>query len=386
MAAMRSASARASRISGWREAWLKRSRSSEFERAAAGAGARLQAVDDPVVELADGERAHVFSPFHAQKPWRNHGRRRPLAAFCRPVAEQPEAAAVVVLDAVVVAHRRDDVGGRDRLPSGRGRHHSSAMRSGPSTRTMRWACRRQMELPRRIVGHAAMTSTGSGRCSSRVGRAPFIDATPCPGAVGRRGRGDGAVVCTRSGRWLSRGSRRTTFSAPSRSASRSARSIVPSSPSGWPRARRLGQRVLRAGPGLDLGRGQDHQLDAEAGIELAELLLEQLHQLRDCRGWAGWCRWRCGRPSRRRGRARSRACARRRPPARTAGRGRRAGGWSRRRCPRAGRSARRRRAACGRRAAGRRGSIGSSSVPSAWSRRVSGWSPKRRASGARGRG
>ncbi len=40
----------------------------------------------------------------------------------------------------------------------------------------------------------------------------------------------------------------------------------------------LGQHILRAVPGLDLGRGQDHQLDAEAGIELAQLLLEQLHQ------------------------------------------------------------------------------------------------------------
>jgi hypothetical protein len=39
-----------------------------FERAAAGAGARLQAVDDSVVEFADGERAHVFSPSQAQKP------------------------------------------------------------------------------------------------------------------------------------------------------------------------------------------------------------------------------------------------------------------------------------------------------------------------------
>ena len=43
---------------------------------------------------------------------------------------------------------------------------------------------------------------------------------------------------------------------------------------------RFGQHVLGAAPGLDLGRGQDHQLDAEAGIEFAQLLLEQLHQLR----------------------------------------------------------------------------------------------------------
>ena len=55
---------------------------------------------------------------------------------------------------------------------------------------MRWAWRRQMELARRIVGQRGDDSTGSGRCSSRVGRAPFIAASACPGA-GRRGwRGD----------------------------------------------------------------------------------------------------------------------------------------------------------------------------------------------------
>ena len=42
----------------------------------------------------------------------------------------------------------------------------------------------------------------------------------------------------------------------------------------------FGQRILRAAESLDLGGGQDHQLDAEAGIELAQLLLEELHQLR----------------------------------------------------------------------------------------------------------
>ena len=42
--------------------------------------------------------------------------------------------------------------------------------------------------------------------------------------------------------------------------------------------RGLGQGVLRAAPALDLRRGEDHQLDAEAGIEFAELLLEELHQ------------------------------------------------------------------------------------------------------------
>ena len=54
---------------------------------------------------------------------------------------------------------------------------------------------------------------------------------------------------------------------------------MPSSPSEAASAPEFGQRILRAVPCLDLGRGQDHQLDAEAGIELAQLLLEQLHQL-----------------------------------------------------------------------------------------------------------
>ncbi len=70
----------------------------------------------------------------------------PFGAVQRPVAEQPEAAAVVVLDPVVVAAPAAGCWRACRLPLGRGRHHSSAMRSGPSTRTMRWAWRRQMEL------------------------------------------------------------------------------------------------------------------------------------------------------------------------------------------------------------------------------------------------
>ena len=36
---------------------------------------------------------------------------------------------------------------------------------------------------------------------------------------------------------------------------------------------------MRAVPRLDLGCGQDHQLDTEAGIELTQLLLKELHQL-----------------------------------------------------------------------------------------------------------
>ena len=42
----------------------------------------------------------------------------------------------------------------------------------------------------------------------------------------------------------------------------------------------VGQRILRAAPGLDFGSAQDHQLDTETGIELAELLFEELHQFR----------------------------------------------------------------------------------------------------------
>ena len=147
----------------------------------------------------------------------------------RPVAEQPEAAAVVVLDAVVVAKGGTMLAG-GRLPSGRGRHHSSATRSGPSARTMRWACWRQWKTEGGSSGTWAMTSTGSGRCSSRVGRAPFIPATRFQ-APADAGLAAAPVVCTRSGRWLSRGSRRTTFSGPNRNARRSARSMVPSSPS-----------------------------------------------------------------------------------------------------------------------------------------------------------
>ena len=238
-----------------------------------------------------------------------------------------------------------------RLPSGRGRHHSSAMRSGPSTRTMRWACWRQWKTERRIVGH-------EGHDIDRLGP---LQQPRRPRALHRGQRASrrrparawptAPVVCTRSGRWLSRGSRRTTFSAPSRSASRSARSIVPSSPSdsrdraGSGSASCVPSRPRpRARPGSSARRrSRDRARPASPRTASSAW---------GCRGWAGWCRSRCGRPSRRRDRARSRAGARRRPPARTAGRGRRAGGWSRRRCPRAGRSARRRRAACGKQAAG----------------------------------
>ena len=220
-----------------------------------------------------------------------------------------------------------------------------------------------LELPRRIVGqHRGDVHLFGPLQQSRRARA-LHRGEPRPGAFGhRRGErdrhlhavGQVAVVRRQADDVLRAQPQRQPVGEVDRAV------LVPRR---FRRRACLGQGVLRAGPFLDLGRRQDHQLDAEAGIELAQLLLEELHQLRDCRGWAGWCRWRCGRPSRRRDRARSRACGRRRSPARTAGRGRRAGGWSRRRCPRAGRSARRRKGACGRRAAGRRGSIGSSTGP-----------------------
>ena len=227
---------------------------------------------------------------------------------------------------------------------------------------MRWAWRRHWKVIGGSSGTVAVTSIGSGplhagRSAARAFGSRRHAARRRPARARRRRRRSAPA----SGRWLSRGSSRTRAPRPAAKANRSA-SIVP----GPARSRGSpdsGSVSCVPVPDFDLGCGQQHQLDAEAGIELAELLLEQLHQ-RDCRDWAGWCRSRCGRPNRRPGRGRSRACAPRRPPA-PAGTRRRAGGWSRQPilgpADRLGEKRGRVRKAGG----GQRGSSGSSSVPSA---------------------
>ena len=78
MAAMRSASARASRTSGWRAAWLRISRSSaSSERRRV----RARAFRCSMTLSSSLRMVSVFF-FHAQNPWRNQRAvGRPLAAI-----------------------------------------------------------------------------------------------------------------------------------------------------------------------------------------------------------------------------------------------------------------------------------------------------------------
>src|SRR5229473_616439 len=114
-----------------------------------------------------------------------------------------------------------------------GRHHSSAIRSGPSARVTRCRRRRQVKRNGGSSGKSQNASTGSGGSNSRIGRGglppplthPALWAgSPLSRTAGEGGErseaGEGEPTATlteaRSGMWLSRGSSRDTAASPSR--------------------------------------------------------------------------------------------------------------------------------------------------------------------------
>ena len=240
---------------------------------------------------------------------------RRVVAVGKAGAEQPEAPPFLVLDPVIVADRIDSARAFDR-------HHSSAMRSGPSARGTRCGRRRQVKRKGGSSGSSQDASTGSGGANSRTGRGGLpetqaavragagtgLEATsltlPSPPLAGRVG--NEAWTEARSGMWLSRGSSRQSAASPSllpsRSRSGAVLAIAPVSGRGRQNrsARAATARRRRRRGSCPRCRGRDRRCRAA-----------RRRERRDGagRGSGGRCRGRSARPGRRPGERRGRAGA-----------------------------------------------------------------------------
>ena len=166
------------------------------------------------------------------------------------------------------------------LPAANSRHHSGAMRSGPSALTTR---RRHMP-PGEARGRSFGNLGEHGRQAQGSRReAAGAAAWPVRSRKGHRSRRDASAkalrakalraLCANSGMWLSRGKRRRTARAPKRLTRRSIRGSAAAFSS-------LAARLVCAGAErLGHERGKRHEVDAEAHVDALDLVLEQAQEM-----------------------------------------------------------------------------------------------------------
>ena len=238
---------------------------------------------------------------------RRHGQTSAAAGRVtrQPGAEQPEAPPLLVLDPVIVADRVGRAG-TSRLPPFLGdplrpvgaRHPVRAPPPGEAERRIvgqqpkrldRLRRLEQPDRPRRPLS-SSPRKRGSG----------FRATVPVPlDPRFARGRRDEARVSptgtrteARSGMWLSRGSMRR-YAQRARAGCRAGRAAgrcrpPRSSPLGEGGARR--RLICSGGNGSTANSGEDHVLDAEAGIDRLELARQEARRDGADRGSAGRCR------------------------------------------------------------------------------------------------
>ena len=150
------------------------------------------------------------------------------------------------------------------------RHHSGAMRSGPSALITRRVTCRQVKRAGGPSGISASTVKGSGRVNRSCGRLGLGEDSS--------GQKDGPAKallrpCANSGMWLPIGKRRRTARAPKRLIRRSINGSAAAFP--FPCV----SEVCAGEKRLGHERGKRHEIDAEAHVERLDLVLDEAQKM-----------------------------------------------------------------------------------------------------------